>query len=56
MKITISYIAAEEREATGVLAALLQRRPGAKVRRDKSKLPRLAVYVVIDKKGPDVVQ
>lgn len=45
MKLKLTYQLEEQEAADGVLAALLQRHPGAKVRRDKSKGPKLVVYV-----------
>lgn len=47
MKLKLLYIPEEEREAGAALVALLRLFPGAKVRRDKSKAPKLAVYVTI---------
>ncbi len=47
MKWKCTYQPEEKEEAAADLAALLQRHPGAKVRRDKSKGPNLAVYVTI---------
>lgn len=52
MKLKITYTPEEELEAAAVLAALQRLHPGARTRRDKSRAPLLAVYVVIDKKGP----
>lgn len=52
MKLKLLYIPEEEREAGAALAALLRLFPGAKVRRDKSKDPKLAVYVTIDRTPP----
>ena len=49
MKWKCTYSTEEKEEATADLAVLLQRHPGAKVRRDKSKAPKLAVYVTIGK-------
>lgn len=51
MKVKLTYPPEEEQEAAAVLAALLRLHPGARVRRDRSRAPLLAAYVVIDKKG-----
>ena len=48
MKWKCTYAPEERDQAAAGLAALLRLHPGAKVRRDKSKGPRLAVYVTID--------
>lgn len=54
MKWKCTYTAAEEGRAAADLAALLRRHPGAAVRRDKSKAPRLCVYMTVkDPEGPD---
>lgn len=45
MKWKCTYQPEEEADATADLAVLLRRHPGAKVRRDKSRAPKLAVYV-----------
>lgn len=45
MKLKVLYIPEEEKEAGAALAALLRLFPRAKVRRDKSRGPRRAVYV-----------
>lgn len=49
MKLKLTYLPEEQEEAAGVLAVLLQHCPGAKVRRDKSKVPKLCVYVTTSK-------
>ena len=45
MKWKCTYLPEEQERAAADLAALLQRHPGAKVRRDKSKAPKLVVYL-----------
>lgn len=45
MKWKCTYSPDEQEGAAADLAVLLQRHPGAKVRRDKSKAPKLAVYL-----------
>lgn len=45
MKLKLTYSPEEQEGAAAELAVLLQRHPGAKVRRDKSKGPKLTVYV-----------
>lgn len=45
MKLKLTYQAEEQETAAGVLAALLRLLPGAKIRRDKSQAPKLAVYL-----------
>ena len=49
MKLKLTYQPEEQEEAGADLAVLLQRHPGAKVRRDKSKAPNLVVYVTVRK-------
>lgn len=44
-----TYSPEETEDAGADLAVLLQRHPGAKVRRDKSKAPQMGVYVTISK-------
>lgn len=57
MKWKCTYSPEEQERAAADLAVLLQRHPGAKVRRDKSKAPKLAVYLTtnsretLDKSG-----
>ena len=57
MKWKCTYLPEEQERAAAELAALLQRHPGAKVRRDKSKAPKLVVYLTtnsretLDKSG-----
>ena len=51
MKITISYMATEEREAAGVLAALLALLPGVRVHKNTSKPPYIHVYLTTRKPG-----
>ena len=57
MKWKCTYLPEEQERAAAGLAALLQRHPGAKVRRDKSKAPKLVVYLTtnsretLDKSG-----
>ena len=53
MKLKLTYQPEEQESADADLAVLLQRHPGAKVRRDKSKAPKLVVYVTI--KGPETL-
>lgn len=48
MKWKCTYSPEEREGAAADLAILLQRHPGAKVRRDKSHAPKQAVYVTID--------
>lgn len=50
MKAKLTYGPEEEREAAAALAALLRLFPGAKVRRDRSRAPLLAVYVTTAKR------
>ena len=45
MKITISHTAAEEREAAGILAALLRLLPGARVHKAMDKPPYIRIYL-----------
>lgn len=45
MKWKCTYSLEEQEGAAADLAALLQCHPGAKVRRDKSKGPKMCVYV-----------
>lgn len=45
MKWKCTYSPEEQEEAAADLAVLLLRHPGAKVRRDKSRRPGLAVYL-----------
>lgn len=52
MKLKLTYTPQEREEGAVALAAILRTFPGAKVRRDKSRAPLLAVYVSIDKKSP----
>lgn len=52
MKLKLTYQPEEQEWAAAVLAALLRLFPRAKVRRDKSKAPKLSVYVVVDKTAP----
>lgn len=47
MKLKLTYIPEEREEAAAAVAALLRLFPGAKVRKDKSKGPKLCVYVTI---------
>lgn len=57
VKIRLTYQPEEHEGAAADLAVLLQRHPGAKVRRDKSKAPKLIVYLTtnsretLDKSG-----
>lgn len=51
MKITISYIASEEREAAGVLEALRPLLPGLRVHKNKAKPPFLHLYLTTKKPG-----
>ena len=52
MKITLSYIDAEEREAAaGVLAAILALLPGVRVRKNASKPPYIHVHLTTRKAG-----
>lgn len=53
MKWKCTYTSEEQGEAAADLAVLLQRHPGAKVRRDKSKGPKQAIYVTI--KAPETL-
>ena len=48
MKVKLTYQPEEQEEVTGLLAALLRLLPGVKVRRDKSKAPKLAVYLTMN--------
>lgn len=50
MKIKVTFSPEDGKEAAALVAALLRRYPGAKVRRDKSKAPKQALYMTI--KGP----
>ena len=50
MKVKVTYASEEEREAAAVLAALLRLHPGAKMRRDMSQSPLLAVYMTMVKR------
>lgn len=47
MKWKCTYSPEEQEGAAADLAILLQRHPGAKVRRDKSQAPKQAIYVTI---------
>ena len=49
MKITLAYIAAEEQEADADLAVLLQRHPGAKVRKSDRHPPFKHIYLTTKK-------
>ena len=49
VKLKLTYAPEEEQESAAVLAALLRLLPGAKIRRDKSKAPQMAVYVTTRK-------
>jgi len=49
MKITISYIGAEEQEAAAVVAALRSLLPGAKVRKKNAHAPFIHVYFTTKK-------
>lgn len=51
MKLKLTYVLEEQETAAGLLAALLRRLPGAKVRRDKSQAPKLCVYVTIKERS-----
>lgn len=51
MKITITHTAAEERETAGILAALLQLLPGARVHKAASKPPFIRIYLTTRKPG-----
>ena len=51
MKITIAYTAAEEREAAGVLAALLRLLPGARVHRNAARPPYIQVHLTTRRPG-----
>ena len=51
MKITITHTAAEEREATGVLAALLRLLPGARVHRKMHSPPYIRIYITTRRPG-----
>lgn len=57
MKWKCTYSPEEQEGAAADLAVLLLRHPGAKVRRDKSQAPKLAVYLTtsswetLDKSG-----
>ena len=51
MKLKLTYQPEEQEEADADLAVLLQRHPGAKVRRDRSKAPQMVVYVTDRKPG-----
>ena len=57
MKLKLTYLPEEREEADADLAVFLQRHPQAKVRRDKSKAPKLAVYLATQerstKNGPE---
>lgn len=55
MKLKLTYQPEEKEEAAAALAALLRLFPKAKVRRDKSRAPLLAVYVTIDRTPPKAV-
>lgn len=50
MKITITHTAAEDREAAGILAALLRLLPGARVHRNVSKTPYIQIHITARKK------
>lgn len=54
MKWKCTYFPEEQGEAAADLAVLLQRHPGAKVRRDNSKAPKQALYVTI--KEPKTIE
>lgn len=48
MKLKLTYLPEEAREAALILHFAQNLLPGAKVRRDKSKAPKLAVYLTIN--------
>ncbi len=52
MKLKLTYQPEEQEGAAAVLAALSRLLPGAKVRRDKSKAPKLAVYLTVKSPKP----
>ena len=53
MKITITHTDAEEREAAGILAALLRLLPGARVHRNVRRPPYIRIYITTRKsRGP----
>lgn len=52
MKLKLTYQPEEQEQVDADLAVIVQRHPGAKVRRDKSKAPMLCVYVTISKSKP----
>lgn len=47
MKITLSYLPGEEREADADMMVLHRRHPGSKARRSKAHLPAVSVYMRI---------
>ena len=49
MKITISYTAAEEKEATAILAVLRPLLPGVRVHKNVSKPPFIHLYLTTKK-------
>lgn len=57
MKLKLTYLPEEAREAALILRSAQNLLPGAKVRQDKSKVPKLAVYLTtnsretLDKSG-----
>lgn len=51
MKITISYTAAEEQEATAILVALRPLLPGVRVHKNEDKPPFLHLYLTTKKPG-----
>ncbi|MDE7262558.1 MAG: hypothetical protein K2N78_10970 [Oscillospiraceae bacterium] len=59
MKITITYIPSEVREADYILRFIRSVLPGAKVRRSSAHPPQICVYLttkkVLDHNTPDVV-
>lgn len=52
MKWKCTYSPEEQEGAAADLAVLLRRHPGAKVRWDKSKAPKLAVYMTVKGQEP----
>jgi len=51
MKITISYIPSETREADMILRFIRDMLPGAKVRRSNAHLPQICVYLTTNFSG-----
>ena len=51
MKITITHTVAEEREAAGILAALLRLLPGARVHRNVSRPPYIQIHLTTRRPG-----